>query len=59
MRNLPGPAIVGGDEAITVPHAVTGVAVPDNPMGVNEASLGRQTRNAAGGLPGSENGPYF
>ena len=36
-----------------------GNAAPDNPMGMNEASLGREQRNAAGGLPGSENAPYF
>ena len=59
MRNLSGPAFVGGDEQIDVPHQVTGLAAPQNPMGINESSLGRYTRQQSGGLPGSENGPYF
>ena len=36
-----------------------GPAAPENPMGVNEPSLGRQMRQASGGLPGSEYGQYF
>ena len=37
----------------------TGLAVPENPQGVNETSFLRQGRQEAGGIPGSENAPYF
>ena len=59
MRRLDGPTTMAGDEAITVPHATTGVAVPSNPMGVNEVSHARYSRQAAGGAVGSEYGSYI
>jgi hypothetical protein len=37
----------------------TGHAAPGNPQGVNEASFTRQNRQATGGIPGSENAPFF
>lgn len=39
--------------------AATGLAAPDNPQGVNESSFLRQNRQMAGGIPGSENAPFF
>ena len=50
-------AVVGGDEQIAGGAVDLGPAVPSNPQGVNEPSLGRSSRG--GGLPGSENAPYF
>mgnify|MGYP003138702554 FL=1 len=50
-------ATVGGDEVIAGGAIDLGPAVPSNPQGVNEPSLGRDSRG--GGLPGSENAPYF
>lgn len=50
-------AIVGGDEQIAGGSVDLGPAVPSNPQGVNEPSAGRASRG--GGLPGSENAPYF
>ena len=50
-------ATVGGDEQIAGGAIDLGPAVPSNPQGVNETSLGRASRG--GGLPGSENAPYF
>jgi len=52
-----GGAIVGGDEVIAGGAVDLGPAVPSNPQGVNEPSLGRSMRG--GGLSGSENAPYF
>jgi len=50
-------AIVGGDEKIAGGAIDLGPVVSSNPQGVNEPSLGRVSRG--GGLPGSENAPYF
>ena len=50
-------ATVGGDEQIAGGSVDLGPAVPSNPQGVNEPSAGRASRG--GGLPGSENAPYF
>ena len=50
-------ATVGGDEQIAGGAIDLGPAVPSKPQCVNEPSLGRASRG--GGLPGSENAPYF
>ena len=50
-------AVVDGNEQIAGGAVDLGPAVPSNPQGVNEPSAGRASRG--GGLPGSENAPYF
>ena len=51
-------AVVDGDERIAGGAVDLGPAVPSNPQGVNETSMGRASR-PPGALPGSENAPYF
>ena len=51
-------AVVDGNERIAGGAVDLGPAVPSNPQGVNETSMGRASR-PPGALPGSENAPYF
>ena len=51
-------AVVDGNEQIAGGAVDLGPAVPSNPQGVNETSMGRASR-PPGALPGSENAPYF